>query len=401
MPLLRVGIFVLYGIVFIACDGNINKNSAAFIPLASTPLSDSTENHFNRFGRFVEANKLNQIYTYTPLDSFDFPIVHDAVLEGLRRQKLLLKLRKQRYNQRIGNLQVNLSQLNETADLLEQWQHIVPLGIEEELEAHQIWGKDRKGNVQFTGYFSPIIKVSRDSSAQFPHPIYTNPKSCVDTLPSRAAIAKGALDSCNNVLAYAQSKVDIYFMQLQGSGYVEYPNGKQELFAYDGQNGYPYRSIEQYLAGKSEEYGLSDISMDGIKRFLQQRPELVDTILNVNPSYIFFRKSFSTPVGAGLVPLTPKLSVAVDTRYIPLGSTLLAAMPKLDKKGEVVGHEYQLFLAQDVGGAIKGAGHIDVYFGAGKEAKEMAKNFNYYGKVWLLLPNQRKLHGFDPAFSAL
>ena len=105
--------------------------------------------------------------------------------------------------------------------------------------------------------------------------------------------------------------------------------------------------------------------MEGIKSYLKYNPELVKPILFTNPSYVFFEKVNSKPLGAGHVPLTSDYSIAVDTRHLPLGSCLLAALPILDEEGDFSHHEYKFLLAQDVGGAIRGNGHVDVYCGIG------------------------------------
>lgn len=342
----------------------------------------------SRKGKLKTAPKLKDIYTFTELDTFGFPIIDHELLDALKQQRKLLKYRKQRYNYRVGNLQINIDQLDSVITVLEKWQHLVPIGINEDLIAHQIRGKDRRGNVKFTGYFTPIIQVSKRKTKRYPYPIYGRPLGLYGAMPTRAEIELGALDSVKVVLAYAQSKADIYYMQLQGSGFAEYPNGERQLFSYHSSNGHPYRSIESYLASRSKEWSLGDISMDGVKRFLKRRPELVDSVLNQNPSYTFFERRGKLPRGSGQVPLSDELSIAVDPRYIPLGSCFLAAVPMVDERDRVVGHEYKILLAQDVGGAIRGAGHIDFYFGIGAKARKKAKNFNAYGRLWLLLPKE-------------
>lgn len=374
----------------LACQQpNTLDHSATALPndSLSIGLRDSMY-QISKKGKLKTAAKLQRIYTPFELDTFGFPVIDHALLVGLERQRKLLKYRKPKYNQRIGDLRVDLEQLQTTVDILEKWQHLVPIDINHDLQAHQIKGKDGRGNVKFTGYFTPIIPVNKRKTKRYPYPIHAKPKDWEGPLPDRQAIEEGALDSVKVVLAYAKSKVDIYYMQLQGSGYVEYPNGERQLLAYSGSNGHPYRSIESYLANNSEELNISNVSMDGVKRYLKNRPEMMDSVLNVNPSYTFFRTSKSAPKGAGQVPLSAEYSIAVDTRYIPLGSCFLAAVPKVDKRNKVIGHDYKILLAQDVGGAIRGPGHIDFYFGIGKKAQRKAKNFNAYGRLWLLLPQE-------------
>ncbi|MEM8523017.1 MAG: murein transglycosylase A [Bacteroidota bacterium] len=360
-----------------------------FVPLSNTQLPlESSHSQISRNGKLNASSQLSSVYTSTSLDTFSFPIIDESMLIALRRQRVLLDVSRKRYNYHVGNLNISRRQLNETIDILERWQHLIPIGIEEELEAHQLRGDDRKGNVKFTAYFSPIIKVSKRKSSRYKYPILSQPKGFEGNLPSRSEIEKGALDTVTYPLAYATSKADIYYMQLQGSGYVEYPNGKRELLSYDGENNHPYRSIETYLIRHKADFGIRNASMEGIKKFISQYPNLADTILNQNPSFTFFRRGKKLPTGAGLVPLSEDISIAVDKRYIPLGSCLLAAVPVVNEQGVVTHHEYKILVAQDVGGAIKGTGHVDLYFGAGKEAQARANSFNHYGRLWLLLPKK-------------
>ena len=116
----------------------------------------------------------------------------------------------------------------------------------------------------------------------------------------------------------------------------------------------------------------------------------MEEVLYSNPSYVFFRPSKARVSGAGPVPLTPEYSIAVDPKYIPLGSCLLAAVPIHDKKGNFTHHEYRILLAQDTGGAINGPGHVDLYTGIGKQAKRDAGYTHHYGGLWLLLPKEKE-----------
>ncbi|MEM9885585.1 MAG: MltA domain-containing protein [Bacteroidota bacterium] len=384
-PLISFFLFSLF-----ACqDNSTTIQESDFVPLANDITSAvSASNNISKKGKIRSASRLSSIYTSTPLDSFAFPVIDELTLSGLHRQRRLLRKTKRPYNQKVGNLTINHSQLMQTVDALERWQHLIPIGIEEELEAHQIWGKDRKGNVKFTAYFSPVVQVSKRKTTLYKYPIRSKPKGFSGRLPSRSAIEVGALDTVTQHLAYAASKTDIYYMQLQGSAYVQYRNGKRELFSYAGDNNHPYRSVELYLAANSKRFKIGDVSMEGVKSYLMRNPLLVDSVLNQNPSYTFFRKSKSAVMGAGLVPLEDNISVAVDPRYIPLGSCLLASVPVLDEKDNVIRHEYRILFAQDTGGAIKGAGRVDIYFGVGGEAQKRANNFNAYGRLWLLLPKQ-------------
>ncbi|HMO38781.1 MAG TPA: murein transglycosylase A [Saprospiraceae bacterium] len=341
---------------------------------------------FRSNGKIRNALTFKRLYQRTPLDTVDFPIITTPIVEALDQQLRLLDQPRQRKAHSVGDLVITPEQLEETARILKQWQQTKPLALHEYLQAHQIWGADRQGNVEFTAYFTPIVKVSSKPGPVYRYPIYSRPTEWEGPLPQRQEIEQGgALKGLGLELAYAANKVDIYYMQLQGSGFVEYPDGRQVYFAYNGTNRHPYRSIEKYLMSRSD-LDISTYSIDVIRRFLQGKPGLTDTVLFQNPSYTFFTPRKTRPRGAGSVPLSAEISIAVDRRYIPLGSCLLAAFPVYDRKTRQLRHEYRVFVAQDVGGAIRGPGHVDVYMGVGKDARRKASYLKHYGRLWLLLP---------------
>jgi len=397
---LRFQMVILFSMFLLACQQpEASKNSRPTKDtLAQKQRIKKSPYLIQPDGKLQDAPPFNTVYTPAPLDTFRFPQIDADLLAVLEQQKRLLQLRKQKSVHRIGDLRINVLQLEQTVSILERWQHVLPIGIHEQLEAWQLWGKDRMGNVQFTGYFTPVIKVSAVPTDRFRYPIYDRPYNWKRPYPTRKEIEAGALTGQGLELAYAEDKVDIYFMQVQGSGYVEFPDGRRQMLAYNGTNGHPYRSVGTYLK-RHPELGATNLSMDGIKRFLQQNPELTDSVLSVNPSYTFFKASRVRPEGAGHVPLTAEYSIAVDDRYIPLGSCLLAAVPEVSRRGQVTGHTYRILFAQDVGGAIRGPGHVDLYCGVGEVGKQRAQYFNHYGRLWLLLP--RKTEAAGPIFTSL
>jgi membrane-bound lytic murein transglycosylase A len=342
-----------------------------------------------RNGKVAGGPKMDQVYEPFSLDSLNVPYINNELLSALHNNERLLRLSQGRRNYRLGNLRVSFEELQQTVDILRSWQFTKPLGLSNYLDAYQLWGNDRYGNVRFTGYYTPVIKVSRTQTKQFPYPIYSRPLDWEGPLPTRAQIeSKNLLAGKGLEMAYAANKVDIYYMQLQGSGYVEYPDGQRELFAYNGSNRHPYRSIEKYLI-RRKDLKVPKLSAKGIRNFLSGKPALTDSVLFQNPSYTFFIRQQSRPSGAGNVPLTANYSIAVDRRYIPLGSCLLAAFPVFDNKRQrVIRHEYRILVAQDVGGAIRGSGHVDFYTGIGEGAERQASNLNSYGQLWLLVPKK-------------
>jgi len=340
-------------------------------------------------GKSKVATAQSVLYTPQAISTDHFPKLDQPMIEALKRQVKLLKYKKRKTPQKVGNLTVSNEQLEKTAEILMEANNNDPAMLSHLLNAYKIKGQDGRGNVHFTGYYTPVLKVSHTQSPEFPYPLYTFPRDWKGKLPSRADIdgKKGVLKGKGLELAYAKNLADIYIMQVQGSGIVEYENGTTELFAFTGTNKHSYSSIGNYMIRK----GLTTaqhVSFSFIKKYLREHPEHAEDILFSNPSYVFFKPVNSNPKGAGLVPLTELHSIAVDTRYIPMGSILLGSVPVINNKNEVIRHDFKLLIAQDIGGAIKGPGHVDLYTGVGYPARKMASKLHHYGNLWLLLPNE-------------
>ncbi|MBV4412678.1 murein transglycosylase A [Enterobacteriaceae bacterium YMB-R22] len=252
------------------------------------------------------------------------------------------------------------------------------------LDAWQMEGTDNYGNVQFTGYYTPIVQARYTRQGAFQYPIYRMPQTR-GRLPSRAEIYAGAL-SDSDVLAYSNSLIDNFIMDVQGSGYIDFGDGRPlSFFSYAGKNGRAYRSIGRVLVERGE-VKLEDMSLQAIRHWAQTHsPAEVRELLEQNPSFVFFQpKPFSPVKGASAVPLIDRASVASDRSIVPAGTTLLAEVPLLDGNGKFRGeYELRVLVALDVGGAIKGQ-HFDIYQGIGPEAGHRAGWYNHYGRVWVL-----------------
>ncbi|KAA1195253.1 murein transglycosylase A [Photorhabdus heterorhabditis] len=257
------------------------------------------------------------------------------------------------------------------------------------LHAYQMEGVDNYGNVQFTGYYTPILQARRVKQGEFKYPLYRMPPKGRYHLPSRAEIYNGAL-SPNLIIGYSRSLIDNYLMEVQGSGYVDFGDGGPLTFlGYAGKNGQVYRSIGKLLIERGE-IAQEDISILSIRRWIESHSEAeVRELLEQNPSFVFFKPEVYASVrGASAVPLIAKASVASDKTLIPPGTTLLAEVPLLDEQGKFTGqYQMRLMIALDVGGAIKGH-HFDIYHGIGREAGMMAGFYNHYGRVWVLKKEQ-------------
>lgn len=281
------------------------------------------------------------------------------------------------------------------------------------LDAFQMEGVDNYGNVQFTGYYTPVVQARYTRQGEFQYPIYRMPpRSKGRKLPSRAQIYSGAIDE-RYIAGYSNSLIDNFMMDVQGSGYVDYGDGRPlTFFGYAGKNGWGYHSIGKELIDRGE-VKREDMSMQAIRKWAEEHSATdVRELLETNPSFVFFKPENFAPVrGASAVPLIAKASVAADRALLPPGTVLLAEVPLLDQKGKFNGrYEMRLMVALDVGGAIKGQ-HFDIYQGIGTDAGHMAGFYNHYGRVWvlrsapgagqLLFSNQQKSNGMLLSGNAL
>jgi membrane-bound lytic murein transglycosylase A len=252
------------------------------------------------------------------------------------------------------------------------------------IDAWQMQGADSYGNVQFTGYYTPVVEARRTRQGEFKYPIYRMPPKN-GRLPSRAAIYSGAL-SDSYVLAWSNSLIDNFIMDVQGSGYIDFGDGSPlTFFGYAGKNGHAYRSIGKVLIDRGE-VKREDMSMQAIRHWAETHSEAeVRELLEQNPSFVFFKPETFAPVkGAAAVPLIGRASVASDRSIVPTGTTLLMEVPLLDDNGKFTGqYEMRVMVALDVGGAIKGQ-HFDIYQGIGPDAGHRAGWYNHYGRVWVL-----------------
>ncbi|MGL5335990.1 MAG: murein transglycosylase A, partial [Enterovibrio sp.] len=253
------------------------------------------------------------------------------------------------------------------------------------IAVEQMGGGDGYGNVLFTGYFSPVIEMSRTPTDLYRYPVYKIPAQ-KGKLPTRAQIYAGALKGQNLEIGYSKSLIDNFLMEVQGSGFVKFTDSDtQEYFAFSGKNGHPYTSIGRVLIDKGE-IKKAKMSMQAIIDWVNKHSEKeVLELLNHNASFVFFEPKAASPVmGAAGVPLLSGASVAADPTYLPMGSVLLAEVPQIDEKGKWLGkHVLTLLMALDKGGAVKG-NHLDLYHGAGAEAGGHAGNHKHFGRVWRL-----------------
>jgi len=256
------------------------------------------------------------------------------------------------------------------------------------LSNYQLIGQDKMGNVHLTGYYTPVLKARHQADSQFRYPIYTKPIDWQGALPTREEIYNGAFNDRKLEIAYTQSLIDNFLMEVQGSGYIDFENNEPLVFfGYNGKNDQPYKSIGRLLIEQGE-IERDKVSIPAIKAWVnKQNEQKVLNLLKQNASAVFFKPQYnSAVVGSTGIPLIAKASVASDQSMLPAGSVILVDAPLLDNKGIYNGQrELRLMIALDIGGAIK-AQHLDIYQGIGDEAGHQAGYYNHYGRVWLIKP---------------
>lgn len=297
--------------------------------------------------------------------------------------------------------------------------------LSDQLQPYQLINPDNSTDGLITGYYEPLLHGQRSRSQHYRYPVYGVPSDLLTidltsvypelkgmrlrgrldgnkVIPyyDRADIEAGKAPLNNKVLAWVDDPVALFFLQVQGSGQIELPDGSRIRVGYADQNGYPYQSIGRILVERGE-LPLEKASMQGIRDWGKKHPDKLPELLNSNPSYVFFRELPSNgdgPIGSLGVPLTATRSVAVDPRAIPLGTPLylVTTWPNSNRPIE------QFMLAQDTGGAIKGTVRADFFWGFGDAAGALAGAMRSKGQIWILWPkNQPPLFpSLPPANSA-
>jgi membrane-bound lytic murein transglycosylase A len=240
----------------------------------------------------------------------------------------------------------------------------------------------------FTGYYEPELQGSLTRSGRFAWPIYARPPELRDGVQylSRAQIEGGALAGRGLEIAWLDDPVEVYFLQVQGSGRIVLPDGRVLRVGYGGRNGHAYRSIGQELIRRGT-HSFDQVSAQEIKSWVRRNPGAGAALLHTNPSYVFFRKLKDLPpekgpIGAMGRPITGMRSIAVDPAYVPLGAPVW-----IEKDGR--DPLRRLMVAQDTGGAIKGAQRADIFFGTGRAAGEAAGTVKDGGRMLVLMPIER------------
>lgn len=304
--------------------------------------------------------------------------------------------------------------------LLERWDcaPCVARGLRENFDLVPSSPEPQQTEVLFTGYYQPVIAGSPVPTEQYRYPLYRRPAdlraaTLVSVLPepkvetvygrvvgeqflpyySRREIdGGGVLKGRSLELAWVKDPTDSFFLQIQGSGIIRFPDGQSLSVGYSAQNGRPYRSIGRLLIDNGK-LSKEEMSMQRLRRYLAEHPRERDEILFHNESYVFFQTLRGDALGSIGVPVTAGRTLATDSRLFPKGALVLiqTQIPIIDETGQLQGWRpvTRFALNQDTGGAIRGAQRADLYFGTGDEAGGLAGYMNSPGRMFFLRAKEK------------
>ncbi len=344
---------------------------------------------------------------------------YDGLVEAARQSLTYLrKLPEDRYfrfgSDRVPKAHMILS-LERFVAFIETYPGIEALNafLRREYTLYRSRGTGPSAKVLFTGYYEPSLKGRRKADAQFRYPVYGLPKDLVHVdlaafstewegrrltgrldgrkvVPyyTREDIEKGLIDDQAPVIAWVDDPIALFFLQIQGSGRIVLDQGEPIRVQYHGVNGQPYRSIGKLLI-EEEKIPADEMSMQRIRAYLEAHPEERQAILNYNPSYVFFRAGQGDPLGSLGVPVTPGRSIATDQAIFPSGALAFIATRKPLTSGDRTISRWTAFkrfvFNQDSGGAIKGPGRADLFWGSGAYAETAAGHLKHDGALYFLL----------------
>ncbi len=276
--------------------------------------------------------------------------------------------------------------------------------------------------VMLTGYYEPLFKGALQQSSRYNVPVYSLPRDLhvlnLETfrksLKYRTIIYRlekgklipyhtreeimeqNILNKKAKILAWMHDPVDLFILQVQGSGILVLPSGRRIKLSYAGSNGLPYSSIGKLLVTENKLL-LEEVSMGSIREYIRTHPRELKPILYHNKSYTFFNlsKTNENPRGSLNVPLTPDRSIALDVTIFPKGSLgyLVSDIPEFDRQLRYKGQKSfaRFIVSQDTGGAIKGPGRVDLFWGNGLLAEKSAGTMRSFGRLYFIIAKKEIL----------
>jgi membrane-bound lytic murein transglycosylase A len=289
--------------------------------------------------------------------------------------------------------------------------------IKKKFQIYRATGRVGDASILFTGYYEPTYEGSLARDETFKYPLYRSPDDLIridlslfsEKFKGESIVARiegkkvqpyyskyqidaeRVLEGKALEIAWLKDPLDVAFLHIQGSGRLRLRDGKELLVNYQASNGRPYRSIGRYMIEKGF-VARQEMSMQGIRKFLTGHPEVLDEVLYSNPSYVFFRQVEKGPLGSLGTLLTPGRSVALDPKIFPKGALgfISCQKPLVNDRGEIVSWtKFSRFvLNQDAGGAIKGAGRADIFWGSGPYAELTAGHLQHEGELYILIKKE-------------
>ena len=373
-------------VILVACLGSIAT-------MATSP-SLQDEHVTASLGRYSQSPLDSHDYVMPEMDEVYAPVRIPQKSAGMTRSlrsglhQAAKYLKGQKPNNLVAKKGLNLSNqaLSSTIHSLLRWNGaIAPESLQYEFNLVPLSNSGNK-TTKFTGYYTPIINASHHKTAEFRYPIYRSPMSGKLRLLSRVAISKGALANKGFEIAWTNDPVGYFYMQVQGSGILEYPNGHRVSLTYDGSNEKHFVKISNYMAKQG--YLRGNMGREAIQNWLYRNPAKLEQVLNQNPRFIYFTKTYENFRTASGIPLVSGHSIAVDTEYTPFGSVVLAEVPIINSKGQELGTEWKLLVAKDRGIDIKGPARIDLYTGQGEAARLTANRLTGNHKAFVLVKRE-------------
>ena len=364
------------------------------------------------------------------------PFIDDGAVNGdwsslrlaLERQLRWLERRPQDRQLTYGPRKVAIAELRIMVKEVLSWLDESPSAetfgarIAHHFDIFESVGKNREvpGDMLVTGYYIPEIEGSLDRRPGYNVPIYRHPGGMVrvdlgafndewkgrriagvlrggklEPFPDRQQIRSGVAELRGREIGWAKDPVDLFFIEVQGSGVLRLPDGNTRRIGYAGANGRAYRSIGSLLINEGK-VPRERMSMQAIRSYLAANPDDIERVLDYNQSFVFFRYLDGPPVGNLGFPVTAERSIAVDQKLFPQGalSFLITDRPQAGANGETIveGPMQRFVLAQDTGGAIKGAGRADFFWGPGQDAAARAGVMKQPGRLLFIVPRQDALN---------
>lgn len=294
--------------------------------------------------------------------------------------------------------------------------------ISTKFDSYEVYGRDEWAEVMITGYYEPKVLGSHQKTKEFSQALYSTPKDLITidlkrfsskfTKGERLSVLQGHIVDQNFVPFYSRKEIDennklkdqklelawvdpidAFFIQIQGSGVVEFPDGEKVRMGYDNQNGHTYFPIGRSL---TEIIPMEQMSMHKIKSHLQTlSKEEQQEVFNRNPSYVFFKRLQSDALTYAGMEVQDGRTIATDAHLFPKGALAFLDVEEPDFNSlsndevQTWQRKPRLVFDQDTGGAIKGADRVDLYFGQGDLAAQKAGVMKQKGKLYYLVPKSK------------